>query len=239
MDVLFPDRGPLDSSLGSRHLGQVCGKLDFYAKTKPESVHWGFPTVPVRTVPVAVRVPLEDTQNVAPVLPIARESAEAFTFRVFTEPLALYPRVPVDYEEGYDNFLEPVMFVTKPLEAASRSDVELVDEPFVETEEDTSKETSLTEDVVHEVEATDLEDFNDYAQAGPLDLSAVARSGVAVHAAVPAHTGGSRIYGHTRKVKVADYEEYLSYVDVDSSVDVVKPVVGVTDNVFLFPGPPF
>lgn len=231
MGVLFPDGGPLDSSLGSHHLGQVCGKLDFYAKTKPESFHWGFPTVPVRTVPVAVRVPLEETQNVAPVLPIARESAEAFTFRVFTEPLALYPGVPVDYEEGHDNFLEPVMFVIKPLEAASSSDIELVDKPIVETVAETAKETSLTEDVIHDVEATDLEDFNDNAQPGPVDISTVARSGVAVHAAVPAHIGAVRIYSHTSKVKVADYEEHLSYVDVDPSVHVVKPVVGVTDNV--------
>lgn len=101
----------------------ICDRLEDYARTNTNNLYWGFPTVPVRTMPVAVRVPEASMDAITPVLPIAAESAEAFTHRVFTEPLALYPDAAVDYHEMHTDFLEPVVFLANHVDR----DVEYVD----------------------------------------------------------------------------------------------------------------
>ncbi|XP_075747306.1 uncharacterized protein LOC142805513 isoform X1 [Rhipicephalus microplus] len=124
LGLLFTGTGPRDGSLGMHRLGEICDRLEYYARTNTDNLYWGFPTVPVRTTPVAVRVPEASRDAITPVLPIAAESAEAFTHRVFTEPLALYPDAAVDYHETHTGFLEPVVFLANHVDR----DVEYVDE---------------------------------------------------------------------------------------------------------------
>ncbi|KAL3219911.1 hypothetical protein MRX96_005665 [Rhipicephalus microplus] len=51
LGLLFTGTGPRDGSLGMHRLGEICDRLEDYARTNTDNLYWGFPTVPVRTMP--------------------------------------------------------------------------------------------------------------------------------------------------------------------------------------------
>ncbi|KAK8763454.1 hypothetical protein V5799_033940 [Amblyomma americanum] len=223
------------------HRYKICGTLETYVKTKPGSLYWGFPTVPVRTAPVAVRVPDASTEAVTPVLPIASDSAEEFTLKVFTEPLTLYPEVPVDYTETHTNFLEPVMFVTEPIEHVVRTRVETVASPVVGTASETVSETVVDGGggVNPVIETHEVEVVHPAVQTVHENVHVITGPEVAVDALPPVAQAAdvySDIDGGVNDVGYhADFE--VDEPGTSYYLDFAEPVVHVTEQVLCFPGP--
>ncbi|XP_077514908.1 uncharacterized protein LOC144125414 [Amblyomma americanum] len=243
LGLLFTGTGVRNGALGMQRLGQICGTLETYVKTKPGSLYWGFPTVPVRTAPVAVRVPDASTEAVTPVLPIASDSAEEFTLKVFTEPLTLYPEVPVDYTETHTNFLEPVMFVTEPIEHVVRTRVETVASPVVGTASETVSETVVNGGggggVNPVIETHEVEVVHPAVQTVHEHVHVITGPEVAVDA-LPAVAQAADVYSDVDGgVNDVGYHADLEVDEPGTSyyLDFAEPVVHVTEQVLCFPGP--
>ncbi|KAL1436951.1 hypothetical protein MTO96_048972 [Rhipicephalus appendiculatus] len=247
LGLLFTGTGPRDGSLGMHRLGQICDRLEDYARTNPNNLYWGFPTVSVRTMPVAVRVPEASTDAITPVLPIASESAEAFTQRVFTEPLALYPDAAVDYHETHTDFLEPVVFLANHVD----HDVEYVDEDVVTPafaedmavpvmDDDGAPVVEAAETAAHDDMPTmvDMEDSVEYVRPVVEDVHTDVID--APDMAVDAQAPSADIYdGVVENADNIGYDAGLDVDDADSGYyqEVAEPVVHVTVQTLSFPAP--
>ncbi|KAH7976585.1 hypothetical protein HPB52_016836 [Rhipicephalus sanguineus] len=240
---------------GGQFRGQalhICDRLEDYARTNPDNLYWGFPTVSVRTMPVAVRVPEASTDAITPVLPIAYESAEAFTQRVFTEPLALYPDAAVNYHETHTDFLEPVVFLANHVDR----DVEYVDEdvvapvyaedmavpvmegheaPVLEDAAETTAETAANDDMPTVIEMKDSVEYVPPVSEN-VHTDFIAAPDVAVDANAPAED----VYdGADEKTDNIAYDAVLGVDDADPGYyqEVAEPVVHVTVQTLSFPAP--
>ncbi|XP_075537614.1 uncharacterized protein LOC142572406 [Dermacentor variabilis] len=248
LSLLFTGTGLRDGHRGMHRFGQICSTLEDYAKTNANNLYWGFPTVPVRTMTVAVRVPERSADaTITPVLPIASESAEAFTQKVFTEPLSLYTDAPVDYSEVHTDFLEPVVFLTNSIEhdddatdedVAPPTFVEEVAAPVVEGAAEAvavaaandgfhaMTETQNSVEVVHPIFDNEQNDMT----AGP----ELAVDGLSAN--VPTEDVYDGVDG---KADYIGYDAGLDLGDVDPAYyeDVAEPVVHVTEQMLSFPTP--
>ncbi|XP_054932702.1 uncharacterized protein [Dermacentor andersoni] len=243
LGLLFTGTGLRDGSRGMQRFGQICSTLEDYAKTNPNNLYWGFPTVPVKTMTVAVRVPEKSTDaTITPVLPIASESAEAFTQKVFTEPLALYPDTPVDYSEAHTDFLEPVVFLTNSIEhdddaidedVVPPTFVEEVAAPVVEGAAEAVAVVAENDDMIetqNSVEVPIFENEQNDVTSGP----EMAVDGLSAN--VPTEDVYDGIDG---KADYISYDARLDLDDVDPAYyqDAAEPVVHVTEQMLLFPAP--
>ncbi|XP_065302903.2 uncharacterized protein [Dermacentor albipictus] len=248
LSLLFTGTGLRDGHQGMHRFGQICSTLEDYAKMNPNNLYWGFPTVPVRTMSVAVRVPERSTDTtITPVLPIASESAEAFTQRVFMEPLALYPDAPVDYSEAHTDFLEPVVFLTNSIE----HDDDAIDEnvvPPISVEEVAAPVVEGAAQAVDVVAENDgfhnmIETQNSVEVVHPIfdnEQNDVTVGNELAVDGLSANVPTEDVYdGVEAKADYIGYDAGLDLDDVDPAYyqDVAEPVVHVTEQMLSFPTP--
>ncbi|CAN7998419.1 unnamed protein product, partial [Ixodes pacificus] len=65
--------GRKDSRKGIANFFKVCQRLKAHERNNPSRNYWGFPTVPVERLPMAVRVPGSNLGAITPVAPVAAE----------------------------------------------------------------------------------------------------------------------------------------------------------------------
>ncbi|XP_042150273.1 uncharacterized protein LOC115332831 [Ixodes scapularis] len=106
--------GRKDSRKGLANFFKVCQRLKAHERNNPSRNYWGFPTVPVKRLPLAVRVPDPILGAITPVAPVAAEPVESFALRLFTEPVGLFSDTLHFHDGPALPFLKPVMFVAEP-----------------------------------------------------------------------------------------------------------------------------